>query len=67
MTTQQRSTEPPLIAIAQRSVPPVDLPFSDLSTVDGFAVRDADVVAGARVRLRVIGQASAGHPYFGAG
>jgi len=45
----------------------VDLPFSDLSTVDGFAVRDADVVAGARVRLRVIGQASAGHPYFGAG
>jgi molybdopterin molybdotransferase len=52
--------------LADALISHVDLPFADLSAVDGFAVRDADVVAGARVRLRLIGEASAGHPYFGA-
>jgi len=43
----------------------MDLPFADLSAVDGFAVRNVDVVVGARVRLRLIGQASSGHPFLG--
>jgi len=52
--------------LANALTSPVDLPFAHLSAVDGFAVRDADVVVGARVRLRLLGQASAGHPFLGA-
>jgi molybdopterin molybdotransferase len=52
--------------LADALTSPVHLPFADLSAVDGFAVRSSDMVAGARVRLRLIGQASAGHPFLGA-
>src|SRR5215468_4907933 len=52
--------------LANALTSPVDLPFADLSAVDGFAVRDPDVAVGARVRLRLLGQASAGHPFLGA-
>src|SRR5262249_16635354 len=52
--------------LAHALISPVDLPFADVSAMDGFAIRNADVVTGARVRLRLIGEASAGHPFLGA-
>lgn len=42
----------------------VTQPPADVSAMDGYAVRAADAVAGAV--LRVVGQAPAGHPYEGA-
>jgi molybdopterin molybdotransferase len=41
----------------------VDQPPQDVSAMDGYAVRAADAVAGAR--LRVVGSAPAGHPWHG--
>jgi molybdopterin molybdotransferase len=45
---------------AQRTQPPVDV-----SAMDGYAVRAADVKS-APVRLRLIGEVAAGHPFEGA-
>jgi molybdopterin molybdotransferase len=41
----------------------VDQPPQDVSAMDGYAVRAADAVAGARLRL--VGTAPAGHPWDG--
>ena len=41
----------------------LDNPPADISAMDGYAVRSADAVAGNRLRL--IGEAPAGHPYDG--
>src|SRR5947209_18141349 len=40
-------------------------PPADLSAMDGYAVRAADVAA-VPVRLKVMGEAAAGHPFAGA-
>jgi molybdopterin molybdotransferase len=42
-----------------------DLPPWDGSAVDGFAVRAADLVPGQLVKLRLAGEALAGHPFEG--
>jgi molybdopterin molybdotransferase len=43
----------------------VDLPPSDSSAVDGFAVKTSDLAAGQVVTLRLVGEAAAGHPFNG--
>jgi molybdopterin molybdotransferase len=47
--------------VAQDVVAAVDLPPFDNSAVDGFAVRHADLSAGAETRLVVVDQVMAGH------
>jgi molybdopterin molybdotransferase len=46
--------------LAERIVAPVDLPPFDNSAVDGYAVRFADLTAGAGTVLRVAGRVAAG-------
>ncbi len=55
-------------ALAEDVYSEVDVPPFDRSTKDGFAVRAADTYGADEDRpisLRVIGRASAGHPYLG--
>jgi molybdopterin molybdotransferase len=59
------SAHVPLVAadgcvLAERIVAPVDLPPFDNSAVDGYAVRFADLTAGAGTVLRVAGRVAAG-------
>jgi molybdopterin molybdotransferase len=42
----------------------VDLPHWDSAAVDGFAVRGSDLASGG-TKLRVVGEAAAGHPFRG--
>jgi molybdopterin molybdotransferase len=51
--------------LARDLVAGVNLPHSDNSAVDGFAMRAADLIGDAPVTLRLIGQAAAGHPFAG--
>lgn len=50
--------------LAQPVLARLTQPPADVSAMDGYAVRAADAVAGAR--LAVIGAAPAGHPFSGA-
>ena len=43
----------------------VNLPHSNNSAVDGYAMQAADLLAESPVTLRLIGQAAAGHPFAG--
>ena len=47
--------------IARDVVSPIDLPPFDNSAVDGYAVRHADLAAGAETRLAVVERVAAGH------
>ena len=49
--------------LAEDLTAPVDVPPYDNSAMDGFAFRGDALVAGAETRLRVVGQALAGHPF----
>jgi molybdopterin molybdotransferase len=49
--------------LAADAVARVSHPAADVSAMDGYAVRAADAIAGAR--LRVVGKAAAGHPWSG--
>jgi molybdopterin molybdotransferase len=51
--------------LATDLVAQVNLPQWDSSAVDGFAIRAADLVPDRVNRLRVIGEAAAGHPFAG--
>jgi len=51
--------------LAQDLIAGVNLPHSDNSAVDGFAMRSADLTGDAAVTLLLIGQAAAGHPFGG--
>jgi molybdopterin molybdotransferase len=44
---------------------PFDVPPADNSAVDGYAVRAADLVPGARARFRVVSDLPAGSTYQG--
>jgi molybdopterin molybdotransferase len=46
-------------------VPTLDVPAHDNSAMDGFAVRAADLAAGAETRLEEVGSAFAGRPFKG--
>src|SRR3954471_17084851 len=48
--------------VAEDIVAAVDLPPFDNSAVDGYAVRHADLAAGADTRLPVVDRVTAGHP-----
>lgn len=50
--------------LAEPIVAPMDLPKTDFSAMDGYAVRTADLSAGSP-RLTIIGTATAGHPFDG--
>ncbi|MDX2223808.1 MAG: molybdopterin molybdotransferase MoeA, partial [Rhodospirillaceae bacterium] len=50
--------------LAVDAIARISHPVADMSAMDGYAVRAADAVAGAR--LRVTGKAAAGHPWSGA-
>ena len=43
----------------------IDLPPRDCSAVDGFALRATDLEGDGAVRLRLVGEAAAGHPFGG--
>src|SRR6266540_5113794 len=47
--------------LAENLVAPIDLPPFDNSAVDGYAVRHADLAAGAETRLRIAERLAAGH------
>ncbi|HEY6995119.1 MAG TPA: gephyrin-like molybdotransferase Glp [Xanthobacteraceae bacterium] len=47
--------------VARDVVAPIDLPPFDNSAVDGYAVRHADLAAGAETRLAVVERVTAGH------
>jgi molybdopterin molybdotransferase len=47
--------------IASDVIAPVDLPPFDNSAVDGFAVRHADLAAGAETKLAIVDRVMAGH------
>ncbi len=49
--------------LAGSLVSPLDVPSADNSAMDGYALRAADLREGGR--LRVVGDAYAGHPYLG--
>jgi molybdopterin molybdotransferase len=51
--------------LAADLVAKVSLPHWDSAAVDGFAVRASDLVPGQVVRLMVVGNAEAGHPFDG--
>jgi molybdopterin molybdotransferase len=54
--------------LAKRVASPVDLPHFDNSSMDGYAVRAADVhsaTPASPVRLRLLGRAAAGEPFQG--
>ncbi len=51
--------------LAEDVVPSIDVPAHDNSAMDGYAVRAADLAAGAETRLEEIGSALAGRPYKG--
>ena len=51
--------------LATDLVAAVDLPPRSCSAVDGFAVRAADLAATGLTKLRLVGEAAAGHPYIG--
>jgi len=51
--------------LAAGLIAPVDLPPHNSAAMDGFAIRSAELVPGAITRLKVIGQAVAGHPFDG--
>ncbi len=48
--------------LAADVVSPIDVPGHDNSAMDGWAVRYADLVAGAPTTLRRVGESFAGHP-----
>jgi molybdopterin molybdotransferase len=51
--------------LAEDVVPTLDVPAHDNSAMDGFAVRAADLAAGAETRLEEVGSAFAGRPFKG--
>jgi molybdopterin molybdotransferase len=51
--------------LARDLVADVDLPQSDNSAVDGFAMREDDLAADEIVKLTLIGEAAAGRPFRG--
>jgi molybdopterin molybdotransferase len=51
--------------LAQDVRAPFDVPSADNSAVDGYAIRAADLVPGARARLRVVADLPAGAVYEG--
>ncbi len=51
--------------LAEDIVPAIDVPAHDNSAMDGYAVRAADLKAGAEVALKEIGTAFAGRPFGG--
>jgi molybdopterin molybdotransferase len=52
--------------LAEDIVPAIDVPAHDNSAMDGYAVRAADLAAGAESTLKEIGAAFAGRPFAGA-
>ena len=52
--------------LAEDVVSPIDVPAHTNSAMDGYALRGADLRAGAETRLDVIGVAAAGRPFHGA-
>lgn len=51
--------------LAEDVVPSIDVPAHDNSAMDGYAVRAADLAAGAETRLEEVGSAFAGRPFKG--
>lgn len=51
--------------LAEDVISPINVPSSDNSAMDGFAVRFADLAADGEVTLKVIGTAFAGKPFAG--
>jgi molybdopterin molybdotransferase len=51
--------------LAQDVIAPCNVPAHDNSAMDGYAVRAADLDAGAETALRVVGSAFAGRPFSG--
>src|SRR5262249_42879608 len=51
--------------LAGNLVADVDLPPTDNSAVDGFALRAADLAVDSTRRLRIVGEAAAGRPFAG--
>jgi molybdopterin molybdotransferase len=51
--------------LAEEVVSPIDVPAHDNSAMDGFALRGADLAAGAPTRLRIVGGALAGQAFAG--
>jgi molybdopterin molybdotransferase len=49
--------------LAQDAISPINVPASDNSAMDGYAVRHADLSADAPTQLKVIGTVLAGHPF----
>jgi molybdopterin molybdotransferase len=52
--------------LAEDVISPIEVPAHDNSAMDGYAVRAADVAAGAETRLALAGTAFAGQPFTGA-
>lgn len=51
--------------LAQDVISPINVPAHDNSAMDGYALRGADLLAGAPTRLTIAGIAYAGRPYAG--
>ncbi|MGD8709856.1 MAG: molybdopterin-binding protein [Ectothiorhodospiraceae bacterium] len=51
--------------LGERIVSTVDVPASDNSAMDGYAVRGDDLASAVNEPLRLVGEAFAGHPYDG--
>ena len=49
--------------LAQDAISPINVPASDNSAMDGYAVRHTDLSADAPTQLKVIGTVLAGHPF----
>jgi molybdopterin molybdotransferase len=49
--------------LAQDAISPINVPASDNSAMDGYAVRHEDLSADAPTQLKVIGTVLAGHPF----
>jgi molybdopterin molybdotransferase len=49
--------------LAQDAISPINVPASDNSAMDGYAVRHQDLSADAPTQLKVIGTVLAGHPF----
>jgi molybdopterin molybdotransferase len=49
--------------LAEDAISPINVPATDNSAMDGYAVRHADLSADAPVQLKVVGTVLAGHPF----
>ncbi|HTH94642.1 MAG TPA: gephyrin-like molybdotransferase Glp [Rhodocyclaceae bacterium] len=49
--------------LAQDAISPINVPASDNSAMDGYAVRHEDLSADAPTQLKVVGTVLAGHPF----